>query len=86
MDRRTFLKVASTATAATALGVKTHALEIPLRAPAAPVVANDQIQLALIGADIQSQRDTRTTVQVPEVKLVAVADCYDGQLDHSKEL
>ena len=86
MDRRTFLKVASTATAATALGVKTHALEIPLRAPAAPVAANDQIQLALIGAGIQGQGDTRTAVQVPGVKLVAVADCYDGRLDHSKEL
>src|SRR5215469_9456306 len=86
MDRRTFLKVASTATAATALGVKTHALEIPLRAPAAPVAANDQIQLALIGAGIQGQGDTRTAVQVPGVKLIAVADCYNGRLEHSKEL
>jgi len=86
LDRRTFLKVASTATAATALRVKTHALEIPLHAPDAPVAANDQIQLALIGAGIQGQGDTRTAVQVPGVKLVAVADCYQGRLEHSKEL
>jgi predicted dehydrogenase len=86
MDRRTFLKVASTTTAATALGVKTHALETPLRASVAPVAANDQIQLALIGAGIQGQGDTRTAVQVPGVNLVAVADCYNGRLEHSKEL
>jgi len=86
MDRRTFLKVASTATAATALGVKTHALEVPLHAPAPPVAANDHIQLALLGAGIQGQGDTKTAVQVPGVKLVAVADCYDGRLEHSKEL
>jgi predicted dehydrogenase len=86
LDRRTFLKVATTATAAKALGVTTHALEIPLPAPAAAVTANDQIQLALIGAGIQGQGDTRTAVQVPGVKLVAVADCYNGRLEHSKEL
>jgi len=86
LSRRNFLKVASTATAASALGIKTHALKtIPLEA-ATPLAANDHIQLALIGAGIQGQGDTRTAVQVPGVKLVAVADCYNGRLDHSKEL
>ncbi len=47
---------------------------------------NDNIQLALIGAGIQGQGDTRTALQVPGVKLVAVADCYDGRLAHAKEL
>jgi predicted dehydrogenase len=47
---------------------------------------NDTIQLALIGAGIQGQGDTRTALQVPGVKLVAVADCYDGRLAHAKEL
>src|SRR5207302_9456196 len=55
-------------------------------APAQPLSANDQIQLALIGAGIQGQGDTKTAIQVPGVKLVAVADCYDGRLEHSKEL
>jgi predicted dehydrogenase len=86
LNRRNFLKVAGTATAAGALGVKAHGLKtIPLEA-ATPVAANDHIQLALIGAGIQGQGDTRTAVQVPGVKLVAVADCYNGRLDHSKEL
>jgi len=86
LNRRNFLKVASTATAASALGIKTHALKtIPLEATT-PLAANDHIQLALIGAGIQGQGDTRNAVQVPGVKLVAVADCYSGRLDHSKEL
>jgi len=54
--------------------------------PAKPVAANDHIQIALIGAGGQGQYDTKTAVQVPGVKLVAVADCYDGRLAHSKEL
>src|SRR5437899_10052980 len=86
LNRRNFLKVAGTATAASALGVKSHALKVlPLEA-SAPFAANDHIQLALIGAGIQGQGDTRTAVQVPGVKLVAVADCYNGRLEHSKEL
>lgn len=48
--------------------------------------ANDNIQLALIGAGIQGQSDTKVALQVPGVKLVAVADCYDGRLAHAKEL
>lgn len=86
LNRRNFLKVAGTATAATAFGVKTHAIELTPTEPMSPAAANDQIQLALIGAGIQGQGDTKTAVQVPGVKLVAVADCYNGRLEHSKEL
>jgi len=50
------------------------------------VSPNDHIQIALIGAGGQGQGDTKNAVQVPGVKLVAVADCYDGRLAHSKEL
>jgi predicted dehydrogenase len=85
LSRRSFLKVAGSATAATAFGAKIHALPIK-SAPAAPLAANDHIQIALIGAGGQGQGDTRTALQVPGVKLVAVADCYDGRLEHSKEL
>src|SRR3984957_66956 len=63
-----------------------HALAALQSEPAAPIAANDHIQFALIGAGIQGQGDTKTAVQVPGVKLVAVADCYDGRLEHSKEL
>jgi predicted dehydrogenase len=88
LNRRNFLKVASTATAATALGVKTYALSVKEleSSLAGPFSPNDQVQLALIGAGIQGQGDTKTAIQVPGVKLVAVADCYDGRLAHSKEL
>jgi len=51
-----------------------------------PVAANDHIQIALIGAGGQGQGDTRVALRVPGVKLVAVSDCYDGRLEHSKEM
>lgn len=51
-----------------------------------PVAANDHIQIALIGAGGQGMGDTKTAIQVPGVKLVAVADCYNGRLARSKEL
>ena len=81
-DRRVFLQsVAKTA----AVAVATTRLQ-PLLAQAAPRSPNDTIQLALVGAGIQGQSDTRFALQVPGVKLVAVADCYDGRLTHAKEL
>jgi predicted dehydrogenase len=86
MNRRSFLKVASSATAATALGTKVHALVSTPAAPQAPVSPNDHIQIALIGAGGQGQGDAKTAVQVPGVSIVAVADCYDGRLEHSREL
>jgi predicted dehydrogenase len=58
----------------------------PEQASAAPVAANDNIQIALIGAGGQGMGDTKVALEVPGVKLVAVADCYQGRLDHSKEL
>ena len=86
LNRRTFLKVAGSATAGTVLGGKVHALVAAQAGPPAPISANDHIQIALIGAGGQGQGDTKTALQVPGVKLVAVADCYDGRLAHSKEL
>jgi predicted dehydrogenase len=81
LNRRTFVKVGSMAAAATSFNV----LAEPQQS-AAPKSANDTIQLALIGAGIQGQSDTRNALEVPGVKLVAVADCYDGRLAHCKEL
>jgi predicted dehydrogenase len=86
LNRRSFLKVAGTATAGTLVGGKMYALAAAQSEPTATLTANDQIQIALIGAGIQGQGDTKVAVQVPGVKLVAVADCYDGRLEHSKEL
>jgi predicted dehydrogenase len=68
------------------LGPRLYALGALQAAPDKPVSANDHIQIALIGAGWRGQLDTGEAVQVPGVKLVAVADCYDGRLQHSKEL
>jgi predicted dehydrogenase len=88
-NRRSFLRVAGATSAATLMpGV--HLLAAAeselLAAQAAPVAANDHIQIALIGAGGQGMGDTKAALQVPGVKLVAVADCYDGRLARSREL
>ena len=84
LNRRTFLDSAAKTTLAMA-ATRVHPLfaQMPASAPRSP---NDMIQLALIGAGWQGQGDTLTALQVPGVKLVAVADCYDGRLAHAKEL
>ena len=88
MDRRNFLKTGSIATVGTYLNgsVKTHLMAAPEAEPAKPIAANDNIQIALIGAGGQGQGDTRQAALVPGVKVVAAADCYNGCLDHAKEL
>jgi predicted dehydrogenase len=84
-NRREFLQSAASATMLAAAAGRMHPLfaQSPAAAPKSP---NDTIRLALIGAGIQGQGDTSTALQVPGVKLVAVADCYDGRLTHAKEL
>jgi predicted dehydrogenase len=88
LNRRGFLKAASAATAETLVvgNTKMHLMAEPQGESAKPVAANDHIQIALLGAGGQGQYDTKVAIQVPGVKLVAVADCYTGRLDHSKEL
>jgi predicted dehydrogenase len=86
LNRRSFLRAAGAVSATAILGTRIHALAAMQSEPAKPIAANDHIQIALIGAGGQGQGDTKAAVQVPGVKLVAVADCYNGRLDHSKEL
>ncbi|MGA8110954.1 MAG: Gfo/Idh/MocA family oxidoreductase [Acidobacteriaceae bacterium] len=88
MNRRNFLKAAGTATAGTLLstGLDGTSYALAAQEPEKPVAANDHIQIALIGAGGQGQYDTSVAVKVPGVKLVAAADCYDGRLEHCKEL
>ena len=50
------------------------------------MAVNDTIQIGLIGAGGMGQGDATYATQLPGVKLVAVADCYNGRLQHSKEL
>jgi predicted dehydrogenase len=86
LNRRSFLKAAGGTTAETLLGSKMHLLAQAQSGPLKPLAANDHVQIALIGAGGQGQTDTSVALQVPGVKLVAVADCYDGRLQHTREL
>lgn len=47
--------------------------------------ANDQVQVALIGAGGMGTADATTCRTVPGVKLVAVCDLYDGRLAQAKK-
>jgi predicted dehydrogenase len=53
--------------------------------PARHLGPNDQIQIALIGAGIRGQQDCTSALEVPNTRLIAVADCYDGRLQHARE-
>jgi predicted dehydrogenase len=86
LNRRSFLRATGAASASTLIGTRLHALEWLQDEPVRSVSANDHIQIALIGAGGQGMGDTKNAVQVPGVKLVAVADCYNGRLERSKEL
>ncbi len=86
INRRRFLQGAAATTAGSLLAAKVHALTALQTEAARSVAANDHIQVALIGAGGQGQYDTSVAVQVPGVKLVAVADCYSGRLEHCKEI
>ena len=48
--------------------------------------ANDNIQIALIGAGGMGQGDAKYQTSLPGVKIVAAADIYDGRLAHMKEV
>src|SRR5579863_521720 len=87
-NRRDFLKAGSVVTAESFFvgGTPTHLLAQAQGEPEKPHSANDQIQVALIGAGGQGQNDTRIAAEVPGVKVVAAADCYDGRLTHAKEV
>ena len=67
LSRRAFLQAGTLVTAASYIenGIKTHLLAEAPAEPARPYAANDQIQVALIGAGGMGQGDTRTAAQVP---------------------
>ncbi|MBV8812407.1 MAG: Gfo/Idh/MocA family oxidoreductase, partial [Acidobacteriaceae bacterium] len=48
--------------------------------------SNDNIQIALIGAGGMGQGDAHLATSIPGVKLIAASDCYDGRLQHMKEV
>ncbi len=83
-NRRAFLQTLSAASALAA----TRSLASPLGFNYIPnlkrISPNDKIRIATIGMGIQGNYDTMAALRSPDVELVAVADLYDGRLEHAK--
>jgi predicted dehydrogenase len=89
-SRRNFLRKLGTATAAVAIGQNVFAADKKNEVFAylkrqAGISANDQVNIALIGAGGQGSEDTNVALKIPGVKLVAVCDLYDGRLADAKK-
>lgn len=84
LSRRRFLSTFPVASAA--MFPATRYLLADQEPPVRQKGPNDQVQFALIGAGIRGQQIASAALQNPNVKIVAVADCYDGRLRHAKEL
>jgi predicted dehydrogenase len=88
-SRRSFItKVAAgsyVAAAAPAVVPVGSYLSLSRRQKAAEFSANDQIQLALIGAGGMGTIDANTAISIDGVKLIAACDLYDGRLDKAQE-
>ncbi len=74
-SRRHFLQTTAAGLAASALAAQD-----------AKISANDRVQVATIGLGGMGTGDTQSSTKVPGVELVAVADIYQGRLDHAKEV
>ncbi len=88
-SRRNFIKKLAASSAAVTVGAGLYAaenkniyLEKLKRTPHSP---NDKINIALIGAGGMGTQDVITALQVPEIKIVAVCDLYDGRLKDAKK-
>ncbi len=87
-SRRKFLLNFATATAAIAAG--SNVLANPAGKDIFHILkrngysANDNINIALIGAGIMGVQDAITALRVPGIRIVAVCDLYDGRLKDAK--
>jgi predicted dehydrogenase len=79
--RRNFLGAA----AGVSLAAPLMAHQTP-SAPAKGISPNDKIHLALIGCGGMGQGDAKTSTSTGLTKIVAACDCYDGRLEHMKEV
>jgi predicted dehydrogenase len=89
-SRRSFVKKLTAVTAAMAMGPNLFAEEKQVKLfeylkRHSPISANNQVNIALIGAGGQGSSDTNVALTVPGVKLVAVCDLYDGRLNDAKK-
>lgn len=48
--------------------------------------ANDQINVAVVGAGGMGMADLRTALEVPGIRFVAAADCYQGRLEAARQV
>lgn len=93
-NRRSFIKklavgsavIAAAPTILTAKDKSISKLEAPKQVKLNnKISANDNIQIALIGAGGMGTADAKTSLKIPGVKLVAACDLYDGRLEAAKE-
>lgn len=88
-SRRGFLKKLATTSAAMAVGSSAFAANDKYAhfesLHRKRFAANDNINIALIGAGGMGTQDTITALKVPGTKLVAACDLYDGRLKEAKE-
>jgi len=88
-SRRKFLKNFATTAAAVGVGSNVFAVEKKEQyfeqLKRLGTSANDQINIALIGAGGMGTQDTLTALKVPGTKLVAICDLYDGRLEDGKK-
>ena len=84
-SRRKFIKTLSAASAlATVPSLGFAAKPFNIIRDLKKVSPNDKIRIATIGMGIQGNYDTMAALRNPDVELVAVADLYDGRLEHAK--
>lgn len=79
VNRRKFLGAAALASLGTPL------LADQVR-PSTGRSLNDKIQIALIGCGGMGQGDAHTSTATGQTRLVAACDCYDGRLEHMREV
>lgn len=87
-SRREFIKLAAASTAAAGIAptlLGASKAEVLRAAPRRQVPPSDTLGIATIGMGIIGFEDTDTALRVPGSRLVAVADCYDGRLVHTRE-
>ena len=87
-SRRNFIKKIAAASAAVAVGANIFAeqntAQFFQQLKRNPFSANDKINIALIGAGGMGTQDVITALKVPNVKIVAVCDLYEGRLKDAK--
>ncbi|MCW3090594.1 MAG: twin-arginine translocation signal protein [Ferruginibacter sp.] len=88
-SRRKFLRSFATTAAAVTVGSNVFATEnkssFVEQLKRKATAANDNINIALIGAGGMGTQDTLTALKVPGIKLVAICDLYDGRLEEAKK-